>query len=141
MERSSSLPVDHIWCAIPVYNNKETLASVAVECRSLIPQVVVVDDGSTDADVEELLSGSDITVLRHERNSGKGAAIHTALRYVRYQGARKTYRDDDVARSRSRCHCAPRRFWPDARLDQGHLVRSGAPLPARVFRPAHAARL
>jgi len=71
-----------------VYNNKETVASVAVECRSLMPQVVVVDDGSTDADVEGLLSGSDITVLRHEKNRGKGAAILTALRYVRAQGAR-----------------------------------------------------
>ena len=88
METSSRIRVDQIWCAIPVYNNKKTVASIAVECRSLIPQVVVVDDGSTDADVEELLFGSGITVLRHANNCGKGAAILTALRYVRDQGGR-----------------------------------------------------
>jgi glycosyltransferase involved in cell wall biosynthesis len=88
MERISSLPVDHIWCAIPVYNNKDTVKSVAVECRSLIPQVVVVDDGSTDADVGELLSDSGVTVLRHERNRGKGKAILTALQYVKERGGR-----------------------------------------------------
>jgi glycosyltransferase involved in cell wall biosynthesis len=88
MERISSLPVDHIWCAIPVYNNKDTVKSVAVECRSLIPQVVVVDDGSTDADVGELLSNSGVTVLRHERNRGKGKAILSALQYVKERGGR-----------------------------------------------------
>lgn len=88
MERLSSLPVDHIWCAIPVYNNKDTVKSVAVECRSLIPQVVVVDDGSTDTDVGELLSNSGVTVLRHERNRGKGKAILTALQFVKERGGR-----------------------------------------------------
>jgi len=88
MEQASSSLLEHIWCAIPVYNNKDTLTAVAMECRSLIPQVVVVDDGSTDADVEELLSSSDITVLRHARNRGKGEAIRTALWYVKDQGGR-----------------------------------------------------
>jgi glycosyltransferase involved in cell wall biosynthesis len=59
-----------------------------MECHSIIPQVVVVDDGSTDADVEELLSGSGIVVLRHEKNRGKGEAILTALRHVEAQGGR-----------------------------------------------------
>jgi uncharacterized protein (DUF2062 family) len=71
-----------------VYNNKDTVKSVAMEARSLIPQVVVVDDGSTDACVEELLSDSGVTVLRHEKNRGKGKAILTALRYVEDQGGR-----------------------------------------------------
>ncbi len=88
MERSSRIDLAQIWCAIPVFNNKATLASVAEECRSLLPQVVVVDDGSTDVDVAGLLSGNDITVLRHEKNRGKGAAILTALRFARDQDAR-----------------------------------------------------
>jgi glycosyltransferase involved in cell wall biosynthesis len=88
MERSNHTGLGHIWCAIPVYNNRETVVSVATECRSRLPQVVVVDDGSTDADVEALFSGSDITVLRHEENRGKGAAILTALEFVRSRGGR-----------------------------------------------------
>jgi glycosyltransferase involved in cell wall biosynthesis len=73
---------------IPVYNDKNTVKSVAMECRARIPQVLVVDDGSTDTDVEALFSGSDIRVLRHEENRGKGAAIRSALRYVKQQGGR-----------------------------------------------------
>jgi glycosyltransferase involved in cell wall biosynthesis len=73
---------------IPVYNAKDTVKSVAMECRSRIPQVLVVDDGSTDTDVEALFSGSDIRVLRHEENRGKGAAIRSALRYVKERGGR-----------------------------------------------------
>ncbi len=88
MGQSSSFPLGHIWCAIPVYNNQATVKSVAMECHSIIPQVVVVDDGSTDADVGELLSGSGIEVLRHEKNRGKGEAILTALRHVEAQGGR-----------------------------------------------------
>jgi uncharacterized protein (DUF2062 family) len=47
-----------------------------------------VDDGSTDADVGELLSNSGVTVLRHEKNRGKGKAILTALQYIKERGGR-----------------------------------------------------
>jgi len=73
---------------IPAYNNQATVKSVAMECRSIIPQVVVVDDGSTDADVGTLLSNTGVVVLRHEKNCGKGEAILTALRHVKTQGGR-----------------------------------------------------
>jgi glycosyltransferase involved in cell wall biosynthesis len=73
---------------IPVQNDGDTVKAVAMECRSRIPQVLVVDDGSTDTDVEALFSGSDISVLRHEENRGKGEAIRTALRYVEERGGR-----------------------------------------------------
>lgn len=88
MGENSSFPTDHIWCAIPVFNNEATVKAVATACRSIIPQVVVVDDGSTDADVPALLSSTGITVLRHEKNRGKGEAILTALRHVAGQGGR-----------------------------------------------------
>jgi glycosyltransferase involved in cell wall biosynthesis len=73
---------------IPAYNNKATVEAVALECRAHIPQVLVVDDGSTDADLEALFSESDITVLTHEENRGKGKAILTGLRYVEARGGR-----------------------------------------------------
>ena len=57
-------------------------------CRSRLPQVIVVDDGSTDTNVAALFSGSDIVVLRHEKNRGKGQAILTALRYIENRGGR-----------------------------------------------------
>jgi glycosyltransferase involved in cell wall biosynthesis len=75
-----------LWCAVPVFNNRETLRRVVEECRAILPKVVVVDDGSTDTDVKKLLSGLDVTILRHERNLGKGRAILTASRFIEQQG-------------------------------------------------------
>lgn len=82
----SVLPEGYLWCALPVYNNRETLYRVAAECRALVRHVVIVDDGSTDVDVSELLAGLDVTVLVHGSNRGKGEAIRTAARYVEEQG-------------------------------------------------------
>lgn len=76
-----------IWCAIPVYNNAGTIRDVATRCREQLRDVVVVDDGSTDGDVGELLRDREVTVLRHPHNLGKGAALLTALRYVAERGA------------------------------------------------------
>ncbi len=86
MPEIGSLPKGYLWCALPVYNNQETLYRVAAECRALVPHVVVVDDGSSDIDVAKLLAGLDVTVLVHAENRGKGEAIRTAARYVEEQG-------------------------------------------------------
>jgi len=86
---AAPLPIpgtDDIWCVIPVFNNKDTVRQVASDCRTHLRHVVVADDGSTDADVASLFAGTDITVLRHARNLGKGRAILTALEHVRSQG-------------------------------------------------------
>jgi glycosyltransferase involved in cell wall biosynthesis len=136
MGKSSRTELDDIWCAIPVYNNKATVASVAVECRSLIPQVVVVDDGSTDVDVEGLFTDSDVTVLRHERNRGKGAAILTALRHVRARGGRYMITIDADGQHRPR---DLEKFLPLLREDDTAIVigcrdltRSDIPRKSRV---------
>jgi hypothetical protein len=76
-----------IWCGIPVYNNAATIADVARRCREQIANVVVVDDGSTDADLREILKPLDVSVIRHPSNLGKGAALLTAFRYVAERGA------------------------------------------------------
>ena len=69
---------------IPVYNEARTLERLldAVEERPEVSELVIVDDGSTDA-TPEILSARDFTlpvqVIRHERNRGKGAALRTAI--------------------------------------------------------------
>jgi len=80
-KRSQFVP-DDIWCAIPVYNNAATIGNLVERCRRQLTNVIVVDDGSIDADLRDLLKDSGIVVLRHEHNMGKGAALLTALRYV-----------------------------------------------------------
>lgn len=84
----TALPTEHIWCVVPVFNNRSTVKSIATECRSYLSHIVVVDDGSTDTDVSALFADSDIIVLRHEKNRGKGEAILTALKYIESCGGR-----------------------------------------------------
>jgi glycosyltransferase involved in cell wall biosynthesis len=69
---------------IPVYNEERTLEVLldAVEERREVYELVIVDDGSTDA-TPELLAERDFyvptQVIRHETNRGKGRAIRTAI--------------------------------------------------------------
>ncbi|MCG8429889.1 MAG: DUF2062 domain-containing protein, partial [Candidatus Omnitrophica bacterium] len=88
-EISRGLPsLDGVWCVIPVYNNARTVRDVVCGCLQKVPNVLVVDDGSTDADIPALLRDTGSIVLRHERNRGKGEALKTALRHIRRNGAR-----------------------------------------------------
>jgi len=86
MPQSDPLAQDRFWVAVPVFNNRGTVKNVVAECRSMVKHVVVVDDGSTDADLASLLSGLDVVLLKHEKNLGKGAAILTASRYIEEHG-------------------------------------------------------
>ena len=73
-------------CVIPVYNHAATLAPLVRQCRKRVADVLVVDDGSTDADLAALLAGAEVTLLRHAENRGKGAALLTALAFARERG-------------------------------------------------------
>lgn len=75
-----------VWWVIPVYNDAGTVRAVVAECRSLLDNVVVVDDGSTDANLSDLLAGLDVSLISHDRNRGKGAAIRTGIDFVRSRG-------------------------------------------------------
>ena len=79
--------MSQIWCGIPVFNNAATITDVAKRCREQIANVVVVDDGSTDADLVDLLKPLDVAVVRHPANLGKGAALLTAFGYAAKRGA------------------------------------------------------
>ena len=78
--------MSEIWCGIPVFNNAGTIADVVSRCRRQIADVVVIDDGSTDADLRELLKPLDVPVIRHPTNLGKGKALLTAFNYAAGRG-------------------------------------------------------
>jgi glycosyltransferase involved in cell wall biosynthesis len=75
-----------VWCGIPAYNNAATIVDIAQRCRRELAHVIVVDDGSSDADLTELLRSLDVVVIRHPKNLGKGAALLTMFRYAAEQG-------------------------------------------------------
>ncbi len=72
-----------IWCVIPVYNNTATIKPIVQKCLKYLDNVLVVDDGTTDGDISELLKDCSITILQHKKNMGKGAAIQTALEHIK----------------------------------------------------------
>ena len=72
---------------IPVYNEEATLREILDQVRSVVlpdmdKEILIIDDGSTDRShdimTEEAEKG-DLTVLFHEGNQGKGAAVRTAI--------------------------------------------------------------
>ena len=70
---------------IPVYNEEATLREIVEVVRQepTRKEIILVDDGSTDgtpAILEELETTPGIRVIRHEKNSGKGAALKTGFR-------------------------------------------------------------
>lgn len=70
---------------IPVYNEAKTILEIIrrVKESPFDKEIIVVDDGSTDGTGNLLRAyGSEIKVLYHEKNQGKGAAIRTALPHI-----------------------------------------------------------
>jgi dolichol-phosphate mannosyltransferase len=68
--------------AIPVYNEARHLESVLAEVRRYSPNILVVNDGSTDGTAELLARQHDLTVLAHPHNRGYGAALISAFGYA-----------------------------------------------------------
>ncbi len=76
---------------IPVYNEAGTwrrlLERVEAVEIPLARQLVIVDDGSTDGTRDQLrrlqADRADVTVVFHDQNRGKGAALRTGFEHVR----------------------------------------------------------
>ncbi len=69
-------------CAIiPAYNIEKTLPRVIKGAQKYVDKVIVVDDGSTDATFKRAKE-TGAEVIRHEKNKGKGEALHTGLEYA-----------------------------------------------------------
>jgi len=84
-------PVGPVTVIVPVYNEREAIrptleALSGILGRDSLPhRVIVVDDGSTDGTLEilrEVAPALGLTVLRHSRNRGYGAALKTGIRQV-----------------------------------------------------------
>jgi glycosyltransferase involved in cell wall biosynthesis len=70
---------------IPCLNERAGVAALVAALGRQLPRVMVVDDGSVD-DTAARAGVAGATVLRHERNFGKGAALRTGLSQARRQG-------------------------------------------------------
>lgn len=81
---------DHKICVlIPTYNNAGTLSDVISDVIKYSPNVIVVNDGSTDSTVSILNSfGTAIDVVSYPSNMGKGYALKKGFKFAKEKGYR-----------------------------------------------------
>ncbi len=65
---------------IPAYNEADRIAAVVRSTRPHVADVIVLDDGSSDQ-TSSMSQDAGATVISHQENLGKGAAIITCLKH------------------------------------------------------------
>ena len=71
---------------IPTYNNEKTLSRVLDGVLSYTPDVIVVNDGSTDSTAAILSGYPQVEVVTFSKNRGKGKALQEGFRVARARG-------------------------------------------------------
>jgi glycosyltransferase involved in cell wall biosynthesis len=75
-----------IVAVIPAYNEAATIRDVATRTLAMLPDVIVVNDGSTDATVAEL-HDLPVTLISNPANLGKGASLWRGFALALAEGA------------------------------------------------------
>ena len=71
-----------ICVIIPTYNESRKIGKIVEQIRKQNWQIVVIDDGSTD-NTAEISRSFGATVLKNEKNFGKGFSLSRGLEYAR----------------------------------------------------------
>ena len=108
---------------IPAYNEAATIRELAEAALKIVPDVVVVDDGSTD-NTAERLQGLQVVVLRNERNCGKAASLWKGFEHALARGAQFVvtldgdgqHRPEDMPRLLNMAERSPQSIVIGARL-------------------------
>ncbi len=108
---------------IPAYNEAQTLRAVVVGVLRHCPQVIVVDDGSTDSTAASI-ADLPITLVRNPRNLGKAASLWAGMRVALRPGtsavitldADGQHRPDDIPRFLALAQAHPREIITGSRL-------------------------
>lgn len=94
---------------IPVFNEEKTIETVLERVQKqkldVIKEIIIVDDGSTDTTVLVISNTkykiSNIKLVWHKKNQGKGAAVRTGIKhstgdYIIIQDADLEYNPNDI---------------------------------------------
>lgn len=72
---------EEVWLVVPLYNEAAVIAEVVRQARAVFPNVVCVDDGSSDGSADEAARAGAV-VVRHPVNLGQGAALQTGFEFA-----------------------------------------------------------
>jgi glycosyltransferase involved in cell wall biosynthesis len=75
-----------ILTAIPVYNEVSHVREVLAAARRYSPEILIVNDGSTDGTAELLATEPDLLRVDHPQNRGYGAALISAFGFAIARG-------------------------------------------------------
>jgi glycosyltransferase involved in cell wall biosynthesis len=77
-QSNTGVPHPKILVAMPAYNEEKYIGNLVLKAGQYADEVFVIDDGSTDGTAEiARLAGA--TVVRHQKNRGKGVAVQRIL--------------------------------------------------------------
>ncbi|MGE3182251.1 MAG: glycosyltransferase family 2 protein, partial [Phycisphaerae bacterium] len=68
--------------AIPIFNEQSTIGPVLEKVLRLVPDVLVVDDGSTDATPDILSAFPSVHVITHPENRGYGQSLIDSFQFA-----------------------------------------------------------
>ena len=71
-------------CIVPIYNEATVIEDCIADLRTIFPNILVIDDGSTDESASKAKK-SGAQVIRHTLNIGQGSAISTGFQWVQGQ--------------------------------------------------------
>jgi glycosyltransferase involved in cell wall biosynthesis len=99
-----SFSTSSVWIVVPAYNEELTIRQVVSELKRSYPNVIVIDDCSTDSTALRAGAAGAI-VVRHPINLGQGASLQTGIELALQNGAcyivtfdaDLQHRPDDVA--------------------------------------------
>jgi glycosyltransferase involved in cell wall biosynthesis len=77
---------DHVFIVVPAYNEMPVIETVLGELCDRWPNVIVVDDGSSDG-THDVACRLARWTLRHPINRGQGAALQTGIDFALARGA------------------------------------------------------
>jgi polyprenyl-phospho-N-acetylgalactosaminyl synthase len=80
------LSPNSIWIVVPAFNEERVIADVIIGLRKQYPNVIVVDDCSTDS-TRSLAMKAGAIVVTHPINLGQGAALQTGITLALQRGA------------------------------------------------------
>lgn len=132
MAEPTRLQRDNVAIVVPALNEALRIREVVEGALAQAARVIVVDDGSDDGTVDRI-AGLPVTVIRHARRMGKGAALRAGFAEAARQGVQAVVTMDGDGQ-----HAAadiPRLI--DAANRHPGCVIVGARLRKRVSQPLH----